>query len=260
MDQPVPDAPEVFAAVAPQPRSVRLAPASTRFEAPDSHTTGFGLQTFDADTDSRERLPAALLESLRYVSARFALHDASAVPAPLAVTSALHGEGVTTVAMALSEVLAETFHRSVCSIDLSWTSSAKPRLATESGIYELLTGTMSIDQFLGDATKTIHLGPGRVPEKRVQAMARSHELEQLIDQLVRRTGMVVLDTPPLLVGSDALSVLRYSRSALLVVRHGVTTTAQVKAAVGELEAVPVVGVVMNRYRSKVPRRLRGLLS
>jgi Mrp family chromosome partitioning ATPase len=53
---------------------------------------------------------------------------------------------------------------------------------------------------------------------------------------------------------------RLADATVLVVRHGVTTEAQVRAALDRLASVHVAGVVLNQATSKIPRPLRRRLA
>jgi Mrp family chromosome partitioning ATPase len=211
-----------------------------------------------------DHLPASLVESLRYLVGRFQLGDTVQFSRRLAVVSALHGEGVTTIARTLAAILAIDLDARVCCVDLSWPGQTKSRTpeVADPGIYEVVTGKVELSAVL-QAThdpRLTFLRVGQVPDSQRQALARSPILGNLFDELDMKFDHMVFDMPPILAGSAGLGLVRYVNSYLLVVRHGVTTTHQVRSAVDELRSIPSVGVVFNRYESRIPKWLAHLLA
>ena len=207
-----------------------------------------------------DQFPPSLVESLRYLVGRFQMGENVELRPRLGVVSALHGEGVTTISRALAAVIANDLDVRVCWVDLSWPSQRSPQapeLQGDDGIYEILTGQTDLEAALQrtDDPRLVILRAGRIPEPQRPELARSPLLAVLLDDLEKQFDCVVFDTPPILAGSAGLGLVRHTGSYLLVVRHGVTTTQQVRAAVDELRSLPSVGVVLNRYKSRVPNWL-----
>ena len=207
-----------------------------------------------------DQFPPSLVESLRYLVGRFQLGESVELRSRLAVVSALHGEGVTTISRTLAAVIANDLDVRVCWVDLSWPAQRSPQAPEpqgDDGIYEVLTGRTELDAALQctEDPRLVILRGGRIPDPQRPELARSPRLALLLDDLEKRFDCVVFDMPPILAGSAGLGLVRHTGSYLLVVRHGVTTTQQVRAAVDELRAVPSVGVVLNRYKTRVPKWL-----
>jgi Mrp family chromosome partitioning ATPase len=207
-----------------------------------------------------DQFPAPLVESLRYLVSRFQLGQNIELPTRLGVVSALHGEGVTTVSRTLAAVIANDLDVPVCWVDLSWPSARSPSAAETNGadgVYEVLTGGMELAAALRKTVdpRLVILPAGRVPEAQREALARSPLLATLIDHLEKQFDCVVFDMPPILAGSAGLGLIRHTDSYLLVVRHGVTTAHQLRAVADELRSVRSIGVVLNRYKSRIPKWL-----
>jgi Mrp family chromosome partitioning ATPase len=207
-----------------------------------------------------DQFPPSLVESLRYLVGRFQLGDNVELRSRLGVVSALHGEGVTTISRTLAAIIANDLDVRVCWVDLSWPSQRSPQapeLQGDDGIYEILTGQTELDAALQhtDDPRLMILRAGRIPDPQRSELARSPLLAILLDDLEKQFDCVVFDAPPILAGSAGLGMVRHTGSYLLVVRHGVTTTQQVRAAVDELRTLPSVGVVLNRYKTRVPNWL-----
>jgi Mrp family chromosome partitioning ATPase len=205
-----------------------------------------------------DALPTPLVESMRYLTGRFLLGEHEDFPHRLAVTSALHGEGVTTVSRTLAAVAAHDFDVDVCWVDLSWPTTRwvndrKPR----PGLVDVVTGGATLDEALQvtDDPRVTMLGSGTVPQQQRDALSRSSVVGAILDQLSERFSTVIMDTPPVLGGSLGLGQLKYAESYLLVVRQGVTAAPQIRAATDELRTIPALGVVLNHYHSSIPKRL-----
>ena len=203
----------------------------------------------------------ALTESLRYFLGRYRLANGGRFPTPLAVTSALHGEGVSTISMALASVVVTDFDASVCWIDLSPVSSAADRRSstdtTHRGVWEVINGGVRLQDVL-EATEDPRfqvLRAGSATPDEWRALAQSTQLETLIAQVASEFDFVVLDVPPILGGSEVFGLIRHAAAYLLVVRHGVTSTQQLRAASDELGSMNGLGVVVNQFTTRIPRRL-----
>jgi Mrp family chromosome partitioning ATPase len=202
-----------------------------------------------------DKAPIALAESMRYLVARFQMREDAKFPSRLGVTSALHGEGVTTISRTLSAIVAHDLERRVCWVDLTW--PRRQETNSHAGIVDVLSGGTSLEdaiQVTGDVQLSI-LAPGRVPEGQGESFARSLAIGALLDELSDRFDCLIMDTPPVLAGSASLVQLRHASAYLLVVRQGVTSTQQIRAVTDELTSIPTMGVVLNAYKSRIPKRL-----
>lgn len=209
---------------------------------------------------SLEQLPAELVESLRYLLARLEGDSTSAIPERIAFTSALHGEGVTTVSRSLAAVLTNDYDRSVCWVGLGQRPLQRRRRATPApaapGLFDVVAGRATFDDVLIPTAdpRLMHLDSGAFGSSERQILSRGPQFMEVIDRLAARFDHLVLDLPPLLTGSEGLALLRAADAYALVVRHGVTSIPQVKAAAAEARGTQSLGVVLNRFSSKIPKR------
>ena len=171
-------------------------------------------------------------------------------PRIIVVTSATGGEGKTTTVAHLAATLAEVGHSVVAvSADLR-----RPRLhqyfdrPLEPGLSDVLRGAPDVRR-LSD----LNLATGIRGVRFVASGAPVRDPAPLIDQLgehlkdARELGeFVLVDTPPLLVTSDAADVARHADAVLLVVRAGRTPIGAAARAAELLErlGVPLLGAVL----------------
>lgn len=128
-------------------------------------------------------------------------------------------------------------------------------------LVDAVAGRATLDEIV-QATSNPQLSlisAGEVPLARRPAMAGSRELEKVMRQITGRFDHVLLDLPPVLASSDAIRLAQLADGFILVVRQGVTTTNQVDTALSQLGATESLGVILNRFDSRIPRPLRKLV-
>ena len=209
-------------------------------------------------------VPKPAADAIRLLLSRYEMVSDAGLPRVIAVTSAVRGEGVTTISRSLASILATDLDSAVCWVDLSWSApmpapdAAKP----PAGISEVLRGHRTIDEvaFADPEQPLVTLVPSGDFSPRDQSrLARSPRLEEAIDHLLLRHDHIVLDVGPVLNTSEALFTIRHADTHLLVVRHGATSAQQVRAVATELSTIPSLGVVLNRYRTRTPAFVRNRL-
>lgn len=211
-----------------------------------------------------EQIPSELAEALRNIVNRYELRNDEKLPSTIAVTSALRGEGVTTVSQALATLIAQETGQYVCWVDCSWLA---PHHATANadgrpGLIDILadrSNILSAFQSTPDLPQLMSLSAGPVPESKRNIIARSPEFDRLLDVLTAEFDHVIFDIPPILANANGLTLVRRSDASLFVVRHRTTSITQFRRALEATQPTPNLGVVMNRYRTSIPSRIRRML-
>jgi Mrp family chromosome partitioning ATPase len=199
---------------------------------------------------------AELATGIRQMVARLQTSEKGSIPAVLAVTSALQGEGVTTVARSLASVMANDLSSSTCIVDLNWwTPTASD--GSVPGLADVIAGTTRLSDVI---TTTINphlslVNAGNATVSQRPILANSVGLQSAIDELRSKFDRLVLDLPPVLNISESLVLTGLADGFILVVQPGITTEVQVRAVLSDLSHVPALGVVMNRMTSNVPAAL-----
>lgn len=216
-----------------------------------------------ADTDGRplHLVPPDVAAELRFFLARLQANSLG-VPPSMAVTSALSGEGVTFVARSLAALIAHDFDRSVCVVETNWWRAVRRRRNKSAdqrpGLAEVLSGTLDLDSaFVPTSNPRLSIMPaGQAPLARRPVIVASDAFAAVLDKISARFDMMVIDCPPVLKASEAITICRRCESAVLVARHGSTREHQVRQAISELAGVDLLGVLLNRSATSVPRFLR----
>ncbi len=211
-----------------------------------------------------DEIPGELAEALRAIVNRYELRTGDSLPNSLAVTSSLTGEGVTTVSQSIATMIAQEMGRFVCWVDCSWLSAGAVGRSVDGrpDLLEILADNSLVHsafQVSPDLPELMSLAPGPVPEAKRNLIVRSPAFEQLLKMLAQEFDHVVLDVPPVLENANGLALLRQADASLFVVRHRSTTLSQVQQAIDATQPTPNIGVVLNRYRTSIPARLRRLL-
>jgi Mrp family chromosome partitioning ATPase len=137
----------------------------------------------------------------------------------------------------------------------------KPEVPSRPTLADAIESDVRLDDIIIPTTnpRLSMVQAGGVPVARRPALAQGRPLASLLDQLDERFDHVLLDLPPVLASSDAMNLAQLADAYVLVVRQGSTSEAQVEAAVDELQGGETLGVILNRFDSDIPRRLRRLV-
>jgi capsular exopolysaccharide synthesis family protein len=222
-----------------------------------------GLQRFDASRSQepqREWLFAGADELFRGLYTRAGIGFTSEV---LAVSSAIGGEGKTTVALGLAVTVAQDYpERRVLLVE---TDFQRPTLAGDFGV-DATPGL--VDCILGDEPlelafrssflDNLHLLPVGGPAPGPGRALRSSRMASIVDSLRQSYDLVVIDAPSILVNSDSVMLMDLADSAVLVVRTGLTPQPIVNKAIEQIDETKLRGIVLNGSHSAIPGWLRRL--
>ena len=178
----------------------------------------------------------------------------------LAITSALSGEGVTSVARSLAAIMAHDLERNVCLLETNWWLEADdgkmPNRRT--GLSDVLKGSCSVDEALMQTSdqRLAVLTSGKLPIAARPAVVASSAFADVLKLLTKVFDSVVIDVPPVLKAPEATTIIRHADATALVVQQGVTTEQQLKMAIDELGGTELLGVIVNRSSTRVPKFLQ----
>jgi Mrp family chromosome partitioning ATPase len=221
-------------------------------------------------------------EPFRVLRTNVELASVDVPPRTIVVSSAMPGEGKSTVVRNLAIAFRESGKR-VLVVDLDMRHPALARLfevpigpgitdvmRRERGLEEVTiqlgVSMAALDDLLGTEVPDAHARNGSnghngsVDDHTIAlilsgatpanppAVLASERLVQLLDDLRERYDIVLIDSAPLLAVTDSVPLLRYADAVLFVGRLGVTTRDTAKRLVGFLDRVPgvnLLGIVAN---------------
>ena len=172
----------------------------------------------------------------------------------LALTSALPGEGKTTTSVNLALTMCQR-GLSVCLIDADL---RRPQLhevfhlTREPGLSEVLRGLQTFEGAcrpvqIGESHQLAVLTAGSCRGGNVPGLVGSTRMRTLLSELREQFDLVILDTPPVNILTDAALLGVNADGVLLVVRAGSTDSAALQYAMEQLNHVraPALGIVLN---------------
>jgi len=187
-----------------------------------------------------------------------ALSDSLSV---LGVTSAIAGEGKTTVSLGLATTFAQDFpDRRVLVIE---TDLDRPVLATDFKLEAspgLVDCLLNCEVFQASCRNTfmpnLDLLPSGRSEVSTGRLLRSRRMAMVIERARQIYDFVILDIPAILANSDAVPVTNLVDSVICVVRSGVTPMPVVESALEHLDGTKISGALLNDVHSAIPNWLR----
>jgi len=173
------------------------------------------------------------------------------------VTSAIHGEGASTVARNLAAKLATSQLRTLL-IDGNLrrpTQHSALRSTRMAGLTDVASSNLPIQKALGTSPETglTFLPSGRPTNAPVQVLD-SLRLDRAIERLRESFERIIVDGPPVTVYPDAAILGRLVDGAVIVVRAESTKREVVDQAKAELDraGIRVLGAVLNCHRFHIP--------
>jgi receptor protein-tyrosine kinase len=233
-------------------------------------------------TDGGAVLSPEFRESFRSLRTSIELASLDRPPRVIVVTSAMPGEGKSTVVRNLALALCESGKRvAVVDLDLRnpslgklfrvWTGPGftdvlRGSATREEALNPIVTGLPELDEFVSTAINRVdahtHNGNGNgngngnngggfrlaftlagTRPANPPAVLSSARAVELLNQLRNMFDVVLLDSAPVLAVTDTVPLLRYADATLFVGRFGVTSRDTVKRLRDFLARVPDVNVI-----------------
>ncbi len=90
-------------------------------------------------------------------------------------------------------------------------------------------------------------------------LLESNEMKELLDELRAKYDFIIIDTPPVLLISDALALSNSVDGVVLICRHQVSYVSDIARALNTLQFAKanILGVVVNDYKTNAAGKLYG---
>jgi capsular exopolysaccharide synthesis family protein len=203
----------------------------------------------------REKPTSAPAEAFRNLRTSILLANIERAPKIIMCTSALPGEGKTTVSVGLAQNLAAMGKRVLLvegdmrrRIISGYGDGSKREQEANRGIFSaLIEGTDPLDHVTTDTAMGIDLLLAGASTVNPADLMVSPAFRDMMNRLRESYDHVIVDTPPVLIVPDARVAAQYADSVVVIVRWDSTSRDQFRTALRALESVnhPPDGVVLN---------------
>lgn len=189
-------------------------------------------------------------EAMRSVHTSLLMDPSGTPPKSILITSAYPGEGKSTVAACFARAVADQGLRvAIIDADLRRPQIAKIfGLNDKPGLTDLLLRQASLQDVLhADKGATLCVIPSGSKKSAPANLLAGDGLSSLFAKLGEHFDLIVVDTPPVLVVSDALLVCRHVDSTAMIVRWNDTGREDVLKGVRQLREVGanIRGIILN---------------
>ncbi|MGH8627203.1 MAG: GumC family protein, partial [Gammaproteobacteria bacterium] len=199
-------------------------------------------------------------ESIRTASTGVLLSALDTPRKIVVVTSSVREEGKSTFAMNLAFSQAKAKRVLLIEGDMRRPCFAKlMNLSGEQkGLSQLLSGACTFEECLLQVDGTFVIPAGRIPPNPLELLA-SQEFRDLLAMLRDRCDMVIIDSPPVQLVSDALVIGSQSTGLIYVVTANKTPAPLARAGLKRIASanIPIFGVVLNAQDFKKAERYYG---
>jgi len=260
--------------------TTQATPASERAQKLPIAESGPGLKMSSADIQSRvvtidlERLSglgmvtplhprSSIAEEYRIIKRPLLKNATGDTTTPvenrnlIMVTSALPGEGKSFTAINLAISMAMEMDHTVLLVDADVSKpSVLPRLGlpSQQGLMDVLTNPEITlpDVLLRTNIEKLSILPAGNTNQRATELLASDGMNRLLEDMATRYSdrVIVFDSPPLLVTTEARALAMHMGQIVLVVEAERTTHSTVKQAVQMIEACPIKMALLNKCSTR----------
>ena len=201
-------------------------------------------------------------EAIRTASTGIMLSALDTPKKIVAVTSTVPGEGKSTFSINLAFWQAKTKKVLLMEADLRRPSIMRSLGLTDErkGLSELVAGTATLEEsiFVGENTGLHLMVCGGLPPNPLELLV-SQRFKEVLAQLQEIYDVIIIDTPPVHLVSDALVVGKLATGMIYVVKSDDTPTPMIKGSLKRIvEAhIPIIGVVLNQQDFRKASRYYG---
>jgi capsular exopolysaccharide synthesis family protein len=195
-------------------------------------------------------------EACRALRTSIMLSRTGGGPRIILVTSCIPGEGKTTLTMDLAVAFAQ-HNKKVIVIEADM---RRPRIKhvvdvpSKGGLSNVLAGSLTSDEAIlhGVHVAMLDVLPAGPRPPMPSEILGSVAFDELLEELRLTYDVVLIDSPPALLVTDAVALSAKTDAVLWVAQAGVITRPQLARAAELIERnrIPVIGFVMNRMDSR----------
>ena len=217
----------------------------------------WGRRSPEAATDRVIDKPmSSFAEAIRGLQMSLFLSNVDKPPKVILLTSAVPGEGKTTVAVSIARLAARNGKKAIvidCDLRRPATGKALGITKFDWGMVEVLTGEKSLEQCLQkDPRSELKVLPVKLKSGNPPDLLGSQAMEKLVATLRANYDLVILDSAPLLPVHDTRILARLVDATVFVVRWEKTPRDAARNAARILADIhaPLAGIILTRANTK----------
>ena len=201
-------------------------------------------------------------ESIRTASTRLLLSALDTSGKIVVVTSSVHQEGKSTFAINLAFSQAKTKRVLLIEGDMRRPCFGKVMNLSgeQKGLSQLVSGACTLEECLLQVDGTdLHVIPaGHIPPNPLELLV-SQKFRDVLAMLRDRCDMVIIDSPPVQLVSDALVIGSQSTGLIYIVKADETPAPLARAGLERIASanIPIFGVVLNQQDFKKAEKYYG---
>jgi Mrp family chromosome partitioning ATPase len=176
----------------------------------------------------------------------------------IGITSAVRGEGSTTIALGLAQTLSADLDMSVLLVDADMDHSClaeRLSLSPSPGLVGVLNRKVGLSDAMRQVSDRLYVVAGHAPEGDSGRLLRELSDTDIFESRRAVGAVTIIDLPPVLNHSYSSVAASLADALVLVIRAGATPAKIVQEAVERLKGSPLQGAVLNGDH-KAPRRRR----
>jgi capsular exopolysaccharide synthesis family protein len=212
---------------------------------------GFEKKGFKSELEFFNNSQSTFAEAIRTIRTSILMSGLDSPHKIILVTSSVPEEGKTTVAFNLACALAQVKKVLLIDGDLRRPKIARlvGRESRSPGLSNMVVGTSTISQciFLDSGTGLHVMGSGEIPPNPLELLS-SRRFMDVVDKLKSAFDVIVIDSAPMQLVSDAMVLSQIASSIVYVVKADSTPYQVAQSGIKRLMALnaPIAGVVLNQ--------------
>ncbi len=202
-----------------------------------------------------DKIPFYIKEAYKALRANFVFSMAATKKNVVAISSANPGEGKSTTTANIALSLAQT-GKKILLIDADMRKPVQHltfKLKNKKGLSDVLANIRKIEEVVQKShiENLYVLTSGPKPPNPSELLS-SESFGEMMDKLSKEYDYVIIDTPPVNVVSDAMTISDYIAGIVLVIRHNFTRYEDMNRAIKQIQLADsdILGFVLNDIERK----------
>lgn len=198
----------------------------------------------------RENPGSPISEAYRKIAANIEFANIDNDIKTIMVTSSLASEGKTTTISNIASVMTE-LNKKILLIDLDLRKPSvhkEFKISNKTGLADLLLHKDDYKKYINSVYKGLDVMPsGKIPSNPTEII-NSKAIKETIKELSTHYDYIFIDTPPVILVSDPITISSYADAVIVVVGYSETEKDVLKRTIESLKQVNanIIGTVLNK--------------